>query len=125
MSVAFAVKVDEDLPRSLAALIADRGYAVATVLDQGWGGVPDDELMSKIVAEGRLLVTADKGFADIRRYPPGSHPGILLLRPDRESAVEYRSLLAAVLTDHALDQLSGTVAVASSGGVRVRRPASP
>jgi len=28
---------------------------------------------------------ADKGFADLRVYPPGSHAGVLLFRLDEES----------------------------------------
>ncbi|HEX2367606.1 MAG TPA: hypothetical protein VHM94_00055 [Acidimicrobiia bacterium] len=34
-------------------------------------------------AAGRLVITLDRGVADSRRYPPGSHAGIDLLRlPD-------------------------------------------
>ena len=37
-----------------------------------------------IQKDERYLVTADKGFGDIRTYPPGTHHGILLLRPDED-----------------------------------------
>ena len=38
------VKIDEDLPRQVADLVAARGYDVATVVGQGWQGMADDEL---------------------------------------------------------------------------------
>jgi hypothetical protein len=31
-------------------------------------------------AEGRLFVTLDLDFSDVRRYKPGTHPGIFLIR---------------------------------------------
>ncbi|MGE0683186.1 MAG: DUF5615 family PIN-like protein [Candidatus Binatia bacterium] len=36
-------------------------------------GLSDEQLWPQVQREGRLLVTADKGFADLREYPPGSH----------------------------------------------------
>jgi hypothetical protein len=31
-------------------------------------------------AEGRLFVTLDLDFSDVRRYKPGTHPDILLIQ---------------------------------------------
>lgn len=116
------VKFDEDLSPMVAAPMRAAGIHVATVVDQGWSGLKDDDLWTRVIAEGCFFVTADKGFADVRMRPPGSHPGILLLRPDRESVLDFRALVESVITEHDLNSLSGTVAVATPRGVRVRRP---
>ena len=76
-----------------------------------------------MVAERMFFITADKGFGDIRSYPPGTHPGVLLLRPDRESIVEFRSLIEMVLAKQAFESLVGTVTVATPRGLRLRREA--
>lgn len=115
------VKLDEDLSPLVAEPLETAGYAAATILGQGWSGLKDAELWPKICAEALFFITADKGFSDIRRFPPGTHPGILVLRPDRESIVDYRALVAAVLAKHPLESLSGTLTIASSRSVRVRR----
>jgi predicted nuclease of predicted toxin-antitoxin system len=84
-------------------------------------GKPEAALWAQIQAEGRCLITADKGFADLRRYP-GSHAGIVLLRSHDQSR---NSLLAlAALADDRLDLSSviGTIAVVTEHGIRVRRP---
>jgi len=74
------VKVDEDLPQQVADLFTQHGYDAMTVVTQGWRGLPDEELWLRVQQERRWLITADKGFADLRTYPPGSHAGVLLFR---------------------------------------------
>jgi len=78
--VAARLKVDEDLPPAIADMLTACAYDAVTVGDQGWQGMSDDELWRRIQLEGRWLVTADKEFGDARRYPPGSHAGVILLR---------------------------------------------
>jgi predicted nuclease of predicted toxin-antitoxin system len=73
------VKVDEDLPRQVADLLIAKGIDAVTVVEQGWQGTPDADLWPRVQSEGRWLLTADKGFADLRRHPPGSHAGVILL----------------------------------------------
>jgi predicted nuclease of predicted toxin-antitoxin system len=119
------VKFDEDLSPMVAEPVRKAGFTVATVVDHGWSGLKDEELWSRVVAEGFFFVTADKGFADIRSRPPGDHPGILLLRPNRESVVDLRAIVEAVLAKHDLNSLSGTIAVATPREIRIRRPRHP
>ncbi|MBI3248307.1 MAG: DUF5615 family PIN-like protein [Deltaproteobacteria bacterium] len=120
--MAIRVKIDEDLPKQIAELFAQHGYEAATVVEQGWQGLPDEQLWPRVQQEGRLLVTADKGFADLRTYPPGSHSGILLLRLEEESRRGYLELVRTVLQQLAMDGHVGDVIVASPRGIRIRKP---
>ncbi|MEK6642707.1 MAG: DUF5615 family PIN-like protein [Planctomycetota bacterium] len=115
------IKLDEDLSEAVGAPIREAGHSVLTVAGQGWSGLKDPELWPHIVAEGAFFVTADKGFSDIRACHPGTHSGILILRPDRESIVEYRAPTSQVVAKHQLESLSGTITVATPRSVRVRR----
>jgi len=78
------IKVDEDLPRQVVTLLRKKGYQADSVVDEAMSGWKDAELWRRIQTESRCLITADKGFADIRSYPPGTHAGIILLRPDQD-----------------------------------------
>lgn len=119
------VKIDEDLPRQIADLIAAQGHDAATVVEQGWRGISDDDLWPRVQSERRWLITADKGFADLRRHPPGSHAGVILLRAQEESRRAYMELAAIALERLKLDEISGAVVVVTYRGVRIRRaPAS-
>ena len=116
------IKVDEDLPSRAAAYLTARGHTAMTVRQQNMGGWKDTELWLAVQAEDRFLITADKGFGDIRRYRPGQHAGVLLLRPDSDGIQPLLDLLSMVLDQVELAQLSGTIAVATPRGLRIRRP---
>lgn len=117
------IKVDEDLPYSVADLLRRHGHDALTVTDQELRGSTDAALWAVVQTEGRFFITADKGFADVRRHPPGEHAGIMLLRPDEDGIPALQALLAAVLRETDLETLAGTVSVATPRGLRVRRPA--
>ena len=77
------IKVDEALPRAAVQMLRRHGHDAVSVAEQGMGGTKDPDLWQAVQAEDRFLVTADKGFADVRSYPPGTHDGVMLLRPDQ------------------------------------------
>ena len=68
--------LDENVPRRIYRVLKEHGYQIEYVPK----GV-DDETVIKMAREKNLvLVTRDSDFADEIRYPPGSHPGIIVLR---------------------------------------------
>lgn len=115
------IKVDEDLPVQIAHILRAKGYDAATVLEQRMGGWKDPALWHAVQKERRFLVTADKGFGDIRTYPPGKHYGVLLLRPDQDGIQPVVELLERVLTTFSLTDLQSTLTVVTSRGIRIRR----
>ena len=115
------IKVDEDLPPVVAQRLREQGYAAKSVIEQDLGGWKDRELWQVIQAEERFLITADKGFADIRVYPPGKHAGVLLLRPNEDGIRPLLELLENVLRYFDLNMLAGAVTVVNPRGIRVRR----
>ncbi|NBD34474.1 MAG: hypothetical protein GVY30_00570 [Chloroflexi bacterium] len=77
MNSSLRIKVDEDLPKAAAQLLRARGYKdTMSVLDQDMGGWKDSALWEVVQSEHRFLITADKGFADIRTHAPGTHYGV-------------------------------------------------
>lgn len=80
------LKLDENLPHDLAAALRADGNDVHTVADEQLAGKSDPVVVAAATDEGRLLLTLDRGIGDLRRYPPGSHAGILVLRPVAQAA---------------------------------------
>ena len=115
------IKADEDLPGSVAVRLRRAGYLVETVVEEGMGGTKDPALWRAVQVEGRFLITADKGFADVRKYPPGTHQRVLLLRPDEDGIGPLDLLVEMVLRRGGLERLRGAVAVATPRGLRIRK----
>lgn len=116
------IKVDEDLPAVIVQMVRAAGHAdTVSVLQQSMGGWKDPPLWQAIQAEGRFLITADKGFGDIRLYPPGNHAGVLILRPNEDGIRPLVELIQQALAQYRLDDLAGAVAVATPRGIRIRR----
>lgn len=85
------IKLDENLPLRLATLLKSLGHDVHTVHDERLVGHADGEIWESAQKESRFLITQDLDFSDTRRFAPGSHNGILLVRlrsPNRSSLIQ-------------------------------------
>jgi predicted nuclease of predicted toxin-antitoxin system len=65
-------KLDENLPVSSAAILADAGHDVDTIGQEGLRGAPDPEV---VAAAGRVLVSLDVRLGGIRATRPAVMPG--------------------------------------------------
>jgi predicted nuclease of predicted toxin-antitoxin system len=74
------VKLDENLGRRGQRVLGEGGCDVSTVVDQRLCGASDERIIEACRAEGRVLVTLDRGFASILRFPPAQFAGIVVLR---------------------------------------------
>ena len=116
------IKLDENMPRRAGPILAAAGYDVDSVEDEGLTGADDPTVSEAATADGRLVITMDRGFGDIQRYPPGSHGGVLVLRVDDQSAVSVIDTLSRLVALTDLADLRVCVAVYRNGDLRVRRP---
>ena len=86
-------KLDENLPRDAEAMLRNAGHDVQTVFDEQLDGHPDSEVFEACRRESRILITLDRGLADVRFYPPAEHSGVWLLRPSDQSIDNTLALL--------------------------------
>lgn len=77
-------KIDENLPVEACRVLADAGHDAASVFDQELSGAPDPRVHDVCRLEEPVLVTLDLDFANVRAYPPGDSPGIVVLRLARQ-----------------------------------------
>jgi len=114
------IKVDEDLPNVISILLREAGQDAVSVREQKMNGWKDHRLWDIVQQEGRFLITADKGFGDLRTYSPGTHYGVLILRPDEDGIRPVVDLLGQVMKNYALDDFHGSLVVATPRSIRIR-----
>jgi predicted nuclease of predicted toxin-antitoxin system len=116
------VKLDENLPVRLVAILAGLGYEVDTVPCEELSGKPDADVWAAVRTAGRFFITQDLDFSDVRQFAPGSHPGILIVRLREPGASALADRVTSALKEHPLDSLARCFAVLSDRKLRVRRP---
>jgi predicted nuclease of predicted toxin-antitoxin system len=112
------IKLDENLPESAVSPLADAGHDTNTAHAEGLEGADDADVLAGASADGRLLITLDRGLGVIRAYPPGPHGGVLVIRLNHQSPRAIRRAVEGVSATVDL----GCIAVWRDGDLRVRRP---
>lgn len=116
------LKLDENLPRSATEVLLRFGHDCSTVIDERLGGAADAEVADAAAREGRMLVTLDRGFGDIRTYPPGGHPGMVIVQAVDQRTESIRRLLQRFLMTNDLAALERCTVIVEANRIRVRRP---
>ncbi len=116
------IKLDENIPGSVAGVLRSRGHDVDTVLEESLGGRDDPTVLSAAIDEGRLLLTLDRGFGDVRAYPPGTHPGIIVLRPGDQRVPTVVAMVETLVDHHDIEGHAACITVVQRNVLRVRRP---
>ncbi len=116
------IKIDENLAPAHRRLLEHAGHDVADVHEEQLGGATDERLWAQVCAENRFFVTLDTDFSDIRRFAPGTHAGILLLRTTHPSIAVVSAILQRLLAERPLESLAGCLAALDERRTRVRCP---
>lgn len=113
-------KIDENLPVELADDIHAAGQEADTVYNEALAGAPDTDLMEGVRIDGRVLLTLDKGIADIRVYPPEQFSGIVLFRPPTSGRAAVIAFVRRHVPAILADDLTGRLIIVTEGTLRRR-----
>ena len=119
------IKLDENLPERLILALSALGHDDDSVRSEKLTGREDVDVWIAAQGAARFFITQDLDFSDQRRYTPGSHSGLLLVRlarPGRDALFERVSMLFR--TEH-VAEWQGCLVVATDRKVRVKRPLMP
>lgn len=115
------IKVDENIGDSGVGLLRRGGHDVATGHDEGLTGSLDELIFAACVNERRVLVTLDRDFGHIPRFPPTGSAGIAVLElGGSESLVLLHDRLRDFLAVASGRTIDGELWIVEPGRVRVR-----
>jgi predicted nuclease of predicted toxin-antitoxin system len=89
-------KLDENLGDLGRDLLVTAGHDVSTVVQQQMSGANDDTPYKTCRAAGRVLVTLDRDFGEVLRFPPEDTVGIAIL--DCRGRISPRAILERIKT---------------------------
>jgi predicted nuclease of predicted toxin-antitoxin system len=113
-------KIDENLPSEFVDILGQAGHKADTVRDEELGGKIDEIVAEFCQAEGRVLITLDRDFSDIRQYPPERYPGIIAISVRRQSKPRLLGILQQVLAMLGSQPIQHRLWIVEDGRIRIR-----
>ncbi len=113
-------KLDENLSPAIAGLLTEAGHDAATVAEQGLAGAEDPDIASVCLNEGRILITLDLDFADVRKYPPYRYSGLIVLRISSQAPRRQAEVVSGILPNLAASSLHGQLWIVEDSRIRIR-----
>ena len=115
-------KLDENLPLQIAIELRARTHDVQTVGEEGLTGRANADIWRAAQREGCILITQDLDFSDTRKFQPGTHHGVVLIRLQSPSR---RNLIARTTELFEAENVSGWAScfvVVTERKIRVKKP---
>lgn len=116
------IKLDENLPEGLVSVLSALGHDVDTVRAEGIAGRDDATVWSFAQADGPFLITQDLDFSDTRKFGPGVHGGLLLVRLPRAGRLELIRRIKQLFRVEDVESWTRCFVVMTEHKVRVLRP---
>jgi predicted nuclease of predicted toxin-antitoxin system len=115
------IKTDENIGTTGVKLLRAHGHDVATIREQGLGGSSDNEVFRACVEERRVLITLDRDFGHVLRFPPERSAGVVVLElGEPASLVLLHARLRDFLSLSTERDVTGELWIVEPGRVRVR-----
>jgi len=111
--VSYLFLLDENIPRSIYKLLRQKDFHVEYVPQ----GVDDKTVIEMAKEKNLILIMRDSDFADESRYPPGSHPGIIVLHIHPSIPRVMAKCLTFVLEN--IEELSGRMIVVYNDRIEI------
>jgi predicted nuclease of predicted toxin-antitoxin system len=114
-----AFLVDESLPRAVTRALVAAGHDVVDVRDVGLRGASDDAIAARARETSSIVVSGDLDFSNALRFPPGTHPGIVVARlPDTIASADVAARIVVAIAAVGAD-LKGAITIVEATRVCV------
>ena len=90
---------------------------------RGWQGTTTPDVWAAAQAAGRFLITQDLDFSDVRKFQPGTHHGLLLVRLPDAGRLALTRRIVEIFESEDVESWSRCFVVLSGHKLRVLRPA--
>jgi predicted nuclease of predicted toxin-antitoxin system len=100
--------------------LRQNGHDAVHLQEQGWGTMPDPEILRKAQEEGRILLTHDLGFGELLAASGGELPSLIIFRLKDMRAPNVSLHLFNILGQQSEALNKGAVCSVTERKVRIR-----
>ncbi len=116
------LKLDENLPESLLPALGALGHDVDNVPVEGLSGKADADVWAAAQKAERFLITQDLDFSDMRKFAPGTHPGLMLVRLRAPGRLALAARIADAFSKEAPESWARSFVLLTDHKLRVHTP---
>lgn len=113
--------VDENVVRGIALWLQGQGHEVVYVTECGLHGKPDDDVFAYAVENALWLLTMDRDFGRVQRFPPNQCKGVVLAKIYHRPMAEVTRIFADAFVKLDWSALEGRLVMITADGTRVRQ----
>jgi len=112
---------DENLYVPIVTGLRERGHDVFSIIEQGEIGIGDEEIFQMAVKENRVIVTMDKHFSNMLRFPSDLCGGIIVVRLYKIQVDKTTRLFFTFFDQLHEDQITRNLIIMTRKKMRIRR----
>ncbi|HBI24625.1 MAG TPA: hypothetical protein DDX84_10595 [Nitrospiraceae bacterium] len=112
---------NENLFEPIIDFLRSRGHDVLSIRDSGLSGISDDEVYQRACREKLVIVTMDKDFSRMFRFPPQKCGGIVVVKIYKRTVDETLSIFKRFYESLQEKDILENLVVITPEGVRIKR----
>ena len=112
------VYLDQCLRKEVSQALRGEGHDVVRASEVGHARADDAEILSRAIADGRILVTLDEHFGNWAVLPLKEHSGVIRLKINPATSGNVISLLLPFLRSYAQIDFRNNLVILSSARSR-------
>lgn len=113
--------IDHCVSKRTSDFLISLGHEVTSLKELGHEALDDPEVLELAIARDEILVTEDRGFGNVIKYPPSFHQGVILLLIRMRNRKGLHEVMRQFLANIARDQLRLRLILINEQIVRVRK----
>lgn len=113
---------DENIFEPIIKWLRVNGHEVISIRGVGLSGVSDDEIYKKAVKQKLVILTMDKDFSRMLRFPPQRCGGIIVVKIYRLPVNETTEFFSRYFEELDEGKIAGKLVIITQDGIRVRNP---
>ncbi|MBI5663796.1 MAG: DUF5615 family PIN-like protein [Nitrospirae bacterium] len=114
---------NENLFEPIINYLRKKGHDVLSVRE-GFSGISDDDVYKRACKEKLVIITMDKDFSRILRFPPEKCAGIIVVKIYKRTVEETLALFKKHFTSISEKDIRKNLVVVTADGVRIHRTAT-
>ena len=110
---------DENISPQVISALRTKGYNVKDIKEEKIFGISDEEVIELARKEERVILTCDKDFANLIKFPLQSHKGVVLLGFSNLSPSNIIKSFLPLLETSLAHKLSGALVIVKDNYIEI------